>query len=146
MTSKNGGYPGGIDWSTVYAVAERTLAGLGEDGMAVVVYIGTTERSVDELSDSSVSLAADEGFLRLGFTNGVEDAESGDYAPRPDQAEPNTVTPGIRVTGGTTVQLDAFDTIGEATLIAAGDQVCGTFEFADDFTSASGTFVADLVP
>lgn len=142
VTSTNGGYPGGIDWSNVYAVAERPYAGLGGDGRAVVVYLSTTDRPLAELTDRKIELAPEEGFLELTFTNGEQDAGTGDYTTSVDTAAPNRLNLDVHVTGRTTVNVDSNTATGEAQLTDSGDTVCGAFEIADKHTSASGVFVA----
>lgn len=142
VTSTNGGYPGGIDWATTYAVAERPYAGLGGDGRAVKVYISTAQRPLAELTDRHTELAPDEGFLELTFTNGEQDALGGDYATSVETGAPNRLDLGVHVTNGTTVQLDSNLATGEAQLTESGGQVCGSFTIADKWTSAGGTFVA----
>lgn len=144
VTSTNGAYPGGIDWSTVHAVAERPYAGLGGDGRAVKVYISTTPRPLAELTDRHTELAPDEGFVELIFTNGEEDAVGGDYTTSVETGAPNRVNLEVHVTDRTTVQVDANKSTGEATLTESGQQVCGTFTIADNHTSASGSFVAPV--
>lgn len=142
VTSTNGGYPGGIDWGTTYAVAERPYAGRGGDGRAVKVYIGTTERPLADFTNSRTELAADEAFLELIFTNGENDAGSGDYTTSVEGAAPNRLDLELHVTNRTTVQLDSHRAVGEAQLTDSGSQVCGSFTIEDKWTSATGTFVA----
>ncbi|WP_373198556.1 hypothetical protein [Mycobacterium marinum] len=142
VSSTNGGYPDGINWSTVYAAADRPLAGLGGDGRAVVVYIGTTKRPLADLKDRKIELAADEAFLKLEFTNGAQNAGEGDYTTSSDRKDPNTFDLSIRVTGRTTVQMSQAK--GKAQLVTDGNRVCGNFDIADKWTSASGTFVAEV--
>lgn len=142
VSSTNGGYPGGIDWSQVYAVAERPIAGLGGDGHAVVVYLSTTERPLPELTDRKIELAPSEGFLELTFTNGEQDAGTGDYTTSVDTAARNRLNLDIHVADRTTVNIDSHSATGEAQLTDSGDAVCGAFEIADKWTAASGTFVA----
>ena len=144
VDSTNGGYPGGIDWSNVYAVAERPYAGLGGDGRAVVVYLSTTDRPLTELNDRKIELAPAEGFLELTFTNGEQDAGTGDYATSVDTTAPDRLNLDVHVhvTGRTTVNVDSSTATGQAQLTDSGDAVCGAFEIADKHTSASGVFVA----
>ncbi|WP_246540817.1 hypothetical protein [Mycobacterium spongiae] len=142
VSSTNGAYPDGLDWSTVYAVADRPLAGLGGDGRAVVVYIGTSERPLSELTDPKTELNPDEAFLKLTFTDGARSADSGNYSTAANPSDPNTVDLSIRVTGRTTVQLS--QPTGEAQLVNNTNAVCGTFTLADQWTEASGAFLADI--
>lgn len=146
VTSTNGGYEQGLDWSGVQAVAERRAAGLGGDGTAVVVYISNHERAVSELSDRKVRLEPGEAFLKLNFTNGAQDAEAGDYTPSADPRDhPNAVELRVWVTGASTNKtVSLADATGDAQLAQAGDKVCGTFDLSDKWTQASGTFVADM--
>lgn len=142
VSSTNGAYPDGLNWSTVYAVADRPLAGMGGDGRAVVVYIGTTDRPLSEFSDRKIELNADEAFLKVSFTNGAQNAGSGDYSTAANRKDPNTFDLSIRVAGRKTVSLSQPN--GEAQLVDNSNTVCGNFEIADKWTKASGTFVADV--
>ncbi|MFV0495333.1 hypothetical protein [Mycobacterium sp.] len=142
VESTNGGYPDDLNWSTVYSVAKRQIAGLGGDGRSIVVFISTTNRPVSELSSRKLELAPGEAALRLKFTNGSQNAESGDYTASPRAKDPNNVKLAIKVTDRTTVQLS--NPKGTARLVVDGNRVCGTFSIADKWTTASGDFVADL--
>jgi len=147
VRSTNGAYPKAPpDWSAVKSVlAERTLAGLGGDSTAIVVYLANASLSLAQMKDGGLDLPASDAFVRIAFTNGAGHASAGRYRPSPEYAAEMRVDAGVKVTGRTTVQLSAYKTEGSAEITElTADRVCGVLELKDPWTSISGSFTAAL--
>jgi len=88
VRSTNGAYPKAPpDWSAVKSVlAERTLAGLGGDSTAIVVYLANASLSLAQMKDGGLDLPASDAFVRIAFTNGAGHASAGRYRPSPEYA------------------------------------------------------------
>ena len=144
VASKNGGYPAGLEFTSVKAaVASYNLAGMDKSNLAI--YLGNTD--LDGVNLSAPKLSAGQGIVKLKLSRpGQKELTTGTYKPSGQYDADMRATAEIVVANGTSVQLNDHKMEGtiQVTELTA-DSVAGTYDLKDPWSHVSGTFKAKIV-
>ncbi|MHB8883243.1 MAG: hypothetical protein ACYC69_17260 [Thermodesulfovibrionales bacterium] len=143
ITSKNGAYPPGLNWSKIQASVATLDKSIGKT--AAYIYIANFPIGGDPLHARP---AEGQGILYFGIsiadqkqkniqlrTGKYDLADYSGTAPMRGQAD-------IKVRGGSAVQLNTDNKGTFEITSATGKEICGTFQLKDKWTSLSGEFRA----
>lgn len=141
-----------LGWNDLKSVfAKEVAAGLGADGTAINLYMATTEITPDDVpSRSNKELLGEEGFVRVGFTNGTGGhPDVGEYQIDDNNKAEHRVSFAVQQGGTahttTKVNWGKPDAVGTAAITHLGsDRICGTFSLDDPWRTISGTFDTEL--
>jgi hypothetical protein len=143
VSSKNGGYPAGLEFTSVKAaVASYNLGGMDKSHLAI--YLANTDLAGVNLA--APKLAAGQGIVKLKLSRpGQKELTAGTYKPSGQYDADMRAAADIVVPNGTTVQFNDHKTEGtiEVTELTA-DSVSGTYDLKDPWSHVSGTFKAKI--
>ena len=143
VESKNGGYPAGLEFSSVKAaVASYGLAGIDKSRMTIML-------ANDDLAGvdlNSPKLADGQGIVKIMLSRpDQKELTTGTYTPNAKTDADMRADAGIVVAKGTTVQFTAAKTEGTVNITELTvDRVAGTFDLKDPWSHVSGKFDARI--
>jgi hypothetical protein len=143
VSSKNGGYPAGLELKTVKsAAASYNLNGLDKSNLAI--FLGNVDLASVNLN--SPKLSEGQGIVKLKLSRpGQKELTTGTYKPSGQYDADMRAAADIVVANGTTVQLNDHKMEGsiEVTELTA-DTVSGTYDLKDPWSHVAGTFKAKI--
>ncbi|MBI4917499.1 MAG: hypothetical protein HY825_16790 [Acidobacteria bacterium] len=127
-----------------FASVQATLAETSSPASLSIYLSSAPMANREEFRDKELQPGEGVVTFSLYYTGGDSDVLSGKYLVQGDV--PTIVSPGVRITGGTTLQFVGNPESFVEIVARTPNKVCGRFDIHDEWHQMTGEFVVDITP
>ena len=127
-----------------FASVQAALAEASQPGSLSIYLSSAPMANREEFRDKELQPGEGVVSLSLYYNGGDSDVLSGKYLLQGEV--PTIVSPGVRITGGTTLQFVGNPESFVEILARTPNKVCGRFDIHDEWHQMTGEFAVDITP